>query len=187
MKLKDLTKDDIKNMTAVALLDVVAALELGPVSLVLPILGNIVLSMKESGEWKKQIEALENSQKEQIKRELERIYEKLVAEKNVCAMEMRKVDALELFFRGELSEAEFQDINDYLSMYRSKGISLDNEEYCNGDYGVIIDSYYLLTDRIGLDLVDPCEKESVMKLVDLIDRMLNDVSGCNEVKKILFY
>lgn len=187
MKLKKLSTDEIKNLTAVALLEVVAGLGLGPVSLVLPVLGNIVLGVKESGEVKKQIDTLEENQKNQIKVELERVYEKLVAEKNICAMEIRKIDALELFFRGGLSEEEFEDMNDYLRMYCSDGISFDEEDYYNGDNGVAIDSYYLLTDSLVLNLVEPCEKEPVMEVVDLIDRMLANVSYCNEVKKILFY
>ena len=61
----DLTKEDYKKLTASLLLDVVAAAVPGPVSVVLPSIGNVLLSAKDAEEMnkiKRKIAELEEQQ-----------------------------------------------------------------------------------------------------------------------------
>lgn len=186
--MKRLSKDEIKDLTASALLEVVAAVVPKPIGVVLPVIGNTILSAKNTIELNERFDSLEESQQKLIKEELEKIYDVHIRRQENSCTEMYSIDVVEMFFREELSFDELREMNKALEYYCSnEGLSYDNEFFCNSDTCALVDSYYIYSDSVIFNLDVPSIREDVQELVNDIDEILKIETSLNQIKKMNFY
>ena len=199
MKKQALNKDDWKELSATALLDIVSALVPGSIGLTLPIIGNVICSASgkkaynhEMREIKQRIECLELTLQEEIKEELIRVGE-LVSEKyskvenNHLPGEVYSVDAVEVIFRTELDFEMIENVQQSLNYYIKGGVDYDEFILDNSDTNCPVDIVYTTQNGAVFNLFDSVTRGEVQELLEDVDRIIQLEDGGNQIKRVILY
>lgn len=188
------SRKDFVQTTVSTALDIVAATISGPIGIILPSIGKVILSAgqcKENNELKNRVEKLEKEQIEEIKKQLGKLYQAeilLEAQKGYCEIFM--VEIVEIVLKREIDSAEMDILQEVISMYRSEGIYYENisdeKEYSMNDSYAPIDSFYFHENSIILNLLNLTEKENVDELVSDFQYIVDQELG-GKIRKIYYY
>lgn len=194
-----LNKEDWKELTATALLDVVSALVPGPIGITLPIIGNVICSASgkktyncEMREIKQQIERLELTVQEEIKEKLMRVGE-LVSETHSkeenCHFpgEIYSVDVVEVIFRTELNCDLIENVQQSLNYYIKGGVDYDEFTLDNGDTNCPVDIVYTTQNGAVFNLLDSVTRNDVQELLEDVDRIIQMEDRGNQIKRVILY
>lgn len=188
------SREDFVQMTVSTVLDIVAATISGPIGIILPGVGKVILSAgqcKENNELKNRVKKLEKEQIEEIKKQLEKLYQAealLEAQKGYCEIFM--VEIVEFVLQREIDSGEMDILQEVIPMYKSKGIYYENisdgKEYPMNYSYAPIDSFYFHENSIILNLLSLTEKENVDELVSDFQYIVSKELG-ERIKKIYYY
>ncbi len=199
MKKQALNKDDWKELSAIALLDVVSALVPGTIGITLPIIGNVICSASskkayncEMRELKQRIEHLGSTVQEEIKKELMRVGE-LVSqtyskEENYhLPGEVYSIDAVEVIFRTELDHDIIENIQQSLNYYIKGGIAYDELTLDNDDTNCPVDIVYTTQNGAVFNLLVSVTRDDVQELLADVDRIIQLEDCDNQIKRVILY